>query len=208
MPRTVQRVYKKEYSYVRNRINPRLLSNRTFDDYKKFIESHPNAVILEVDTVIGKRTDKKAVLTLFETKSKYQFGFIVRKNEDGVKDKVNSFITKLRENNAKFFDVILTDNGVEMLGLPSIQVTEDGELLFNLFFCDPYRSYQKGKCEKNHQFFRYFFSKGKTLDSIEQNELNQVFNQINSIKRKSLGGKSPKELFEKLYGTIILKLFE
>lgn len=208
LPRTVQRVYKKEYSYVRNRINPRLLSNRTFDDYKKFIESHPNAVILEVDTVIGKRTDKKAVLTLFETKSKYQFGFIVRKNEDSVKDKVNSFITKLRENNAKFFDVILTDNGVEMLGLPSIQVTEDGELLFNLFFCDPYRSYQKGKCEKNHQFFRYFFSKGKTLDSIEQNELNQVFNQINSIKRKSLGGKSPKELFEKLYGTIILKLFE
>ena len=95
-----------------------------------------------------------------------------------------------------------------MLGLPSIQVTEDGELLFNLFFCDPYRSHQKGKCEKNHQFFRYFFSKGKTLDSIEQNELNQVFNQINSIKRKSLGGKSPKELFEKLYGTIILKLFE
>lgn len=208
LPRTVQRVYKKEYSYVRNRINPRLLANRTYDDYKKFIESHPDAVILEVDTVIGKRTDKKAVLTLFETKSKYQFGFIVRKNEESVKEKISSFIKTLKEHNVCFFHVILTDNGTEMLGLPSIQITEDGELLFHLFFCDPYRSYQKGKCERNHQFFRYFFEKGKTLDSIEQNELNQVFNKINSFKRKSLDGKSPEELFKELYGDIILKLIK
>lgn len=208
LPRTVQRIYKKEYSYERKRTNPRLLANRTFEDYKKYIENNPDAIVLEVDTVVGKKTDKRVVLTLFETKSKYQFAFVVQKNEDSVKEKVLEFIKTLRQNNLQFFDVILTDNGVEMLGLPSIQVTDEGEYLFNLFFCDPYRSYQKGKCERNHEFFRYFFKKGKTLDSISQDELDQVFEKINSIKRKSLDGLSPKEQFEKLFGELILKLLK
>lgn len=74
------------------------------------------------------------------------------------------------DNNVKFFDVILTDNGVEMLGLPSIQMSKDGELLFNLFFCDPYRSYQKGKCERNHQFLDISLKKEK--HSIQSNKTN------------------------------------
>ena len=69
----------------KKRTNSRLLANRTFEDYKKIIESNPNAIVLEVDTVIGKKTYKKVVLTLFETKSKYQFAFVVQKNEDFVK---------------------------------------------------------------------------------------------------------------------------
>ena len=47
--------------------------------------------------------------------------------------------------------------------------------------------------------FRYFYQKGKTLDFITQTELNKVFSHINSLKRKTLNGKSPFEVFEQLF---------
>lgn len=161
---------------------------------------------MQLDSVIGKKSDKHTILTIFEPKSRYQRGFISSRDPKRVNQIISNFINKLITAKMKFFDVILTDNGLEFSALPALQVNENGEFLFNLFYCDPYCSGQKGGCERNHEFIRYYIKKGRTLDNLTQNELDQVFSQINSIKRKSLNGLSPKEAFEKLFGNEILKL--
>ena len=115
-------------------------------------------------------------------------------------------IKKFSSINKKLFDVILTDNGKEFIGLPQIQINEDGEYRFMLFYCDPYCSWQKGGCERNHELFRYVKRKGITLDTVSQPELNQIFSNINSLKRKSLNGLSPYDVFAKTYGYEALEL--
>ena len=45
-------------------------------------------------------------------------------------------------------------------------IDENGEKITNVFYCDPYSSFQKGECERNHEFVRYIISKGKTFSSI------------------------------------------
>ncbi|MDF9825242.1 IS30 family transposase [Breznakia sp. PF5-3] len=63
-----------------------------------------------------------------------------------------------------FFDCILTDNGSEFKNLHNEeQDLETGEQFFKLFFCDPYSSFQKGGCERNHELFRYIHKKKENL---------------------------------------------
>ena len=92
------------------------------------------------------------------------------------------------------------DNGFEFQLLPLIESDPDtGELFFRVFFCDPYASFQKGGCERNHEFLRFFYQKGKTLDFIQQYELDEIFSQIDSLPRKSLGGKTSFQRFMELF---------
>lgn len=200
LPRTIRFEVKKD-KYVRTRPLPaEVINNRTYLDYLDYISSI-NRVTLQLDTIIGKADDHRCILTIFESKSRLQLGFIISRSAKAVNNKVKWLIDLLISNDNKlFFDSILTDNGSEFKLLPLLESNEEtGEFYFRTFYCNPYASYQKGGCERNHELFRYFYSKGKTLDYVSQNELNQVFSHINSLKRKSLNGLTPIEVFESLY---------
>lgn len=199
LPRTIRFEEKKD-RYVRTRPLPaEVINNRTYLDYLDYT-STANRVTLQLDTVIGKIDDSKCILTIFEPKSKLQLGFIISKKAKAVNKRIKWLIELLKKINNIFFDSILTDNGSEFRLLPLLEADEEtGEFYFRTFYCNPYASYQKAGCERNHELFRYFYEKGKTLDYLTQNELNQVFSHINSLKRKSLNGLSPIEVFESLY---------
>ena len=69
-----------------------------------------------------------------------------------------------------------------------------GEQATKLFFCDPHMSCQKGMIEKNHEFIRYILPKGSSFKNITQEDCNLFMNNINSLCRDSLNGKSPYEV--------------
>ena len=206
LPRTVQRRHNDFVIQKRTHIDPKLLMGRTFEDFKSYTTDSKDAKIIQIDTVYGKLKDDKVILTIFEPKSKLQFGILIPKTSDAVNKVIFSLMEQFDSINKKLFDVILTDNGKEFVGLPQIQINEDGEYRFMLYYCDPYCSWQKGGCERNHEFFRYVKRKGITLDTISQPELNQIFSNINSLKRKSLNGLSPYDVFAKTYGYEALEL--
>ena len=54
-------------------------------------------------------------------------------------------------------------------------------------------SWQKPQIEKNHEFIRYVLPEGKTLNPYTQEDMLLLANNINSIRRESLGNKSPYE---------------
>ena len=62
-----------------------------------------------------------------------------------------------------------------------------------MFYCDPQASWQKPQIEKNHEFIRYVLPKGKTLNPYTQEDITVRMNNINRIRRESLGNKSPYE---------------
>ena len=98
--------------------------------------------------------------------------------------------------------IILTDNGSEFSDVDSIE--NDGEI--SLFFCDPMRSNQKGRIEKNHTLFRDICPKGTSFDNYTNDILKLIFSHVNSIKRASLNGKTPYDIFEFTYGEKITSL--
>jgi transposase, IS30 family len=195
LPRTVRFPNTKTSTRVpRKRINIEFLMNRTFQDFKDYNHSSKR-VVLQIDTVIGKKTDKKCLLTLFEPISKFQWGYILYKGSTAVNNVLFDLIQTLYTSNRLFFDCLLSDNGSEFQSLPLLETTEEGEILTRVFYCDPYSSFQKGGCERNHSLIRYVIRKGESFDFVSQDEINELFSHINSQKRKSLSGKTPFQVF-------------
>ena len=104
----------------------------------------------------------------------------------------------------QLFPVILTDNGGEFARVDDIEMDVRGES--KLFFCDPNRSDQKGRIEKNHTLIRDILPKGTSFDNLTQEDINLVCSHVNSVKRAALNGKSAYELFAFTYGEEIPKL--
>lgn len=113
LPRTVRFPNPKTSTRVaRKRINIEFLVNRTYQDFQDYTHSQ-SRVVLQVDTVIGKKTDKKCLLTLFEPLSKFQWGYIITKSSIAVNQALSDLIQILYTSNRLFFDCLLSDNGSE-----------------------------------------------------------------------------------------------
>lgn len=170
--------------------------NRTYLDYQKYITSHPNANIVQMDTVEGIKGGK-VFLTLLFVKTNLMLIYLMdNKDVENVKKVFEYLKNTIGINNyKKYFEVILTDNGTEFSNPSDMEVNyETGEIISNLFYCDANASWQKGNIEKNHEFIRYVLPKGSSFDSLAQDDVNLLMNHINNTCRVSLDGKSPYDL--------------
>lgn len=204
LPRASRFRVKKEYKYKTPPLDINILNGRTYDDYVKYVESYPNSKVIQLDSVIGKSSDSKAVLTIFFKESKLQLGKLYNKKHNNVVEIMRKLYKLGLDNGLELFNVVLADNGTEFKKLHELEFDEDGKRICKVFFCDPYRSCQKAECEKNHVFFRRIWPKGRSLDPLSQEELDDIFSHINSYPRASLKDKSPYDLFTLEYSSIIL----
>ena len=62
------------------------------------------------------------------------------------------------------------------------------------------RAFEELYEENNHEFIRDIIPKKQNMKNLTQDKLNLMFSHINSVPRKSLGGKTPYEAFEFFYG--------
>ena len=183
-------------------------TGRTLKEMEEYIEKHPNANIVEMDTVIGKFEDKKCIMTLYFRNSKLMLMFLIDKYKT---TSVSNVFKKLRkqlgsEVFTKLFEIILTDNGWEFSKPEDIEFNSiTGEKEINVFYCEPYSSWQKGGIERNHEFIRYIIPKGITFDKLTNENIIDMTNNINNVSRRSLEYKTPYELFKNIYGDKITK---
>lgn len=66
------------------------------------------------------------------------------------------------------------------------------------YFADPYSSWQRGTNEYHNGILRRYLPKGTDFDTIDDEELNDIIDEINNRPRKCLGWYTPKEIFTKL----------
>lgn len=187
--------------------NVNLLNGRTYEDYINYTKEK-DILIVQLDTVVGKLVDNKKILTIHWPSFHFQIGILLEKLSPSF---VNNALMELKnklglETYKILFQVILTDNGIEFSLLDEIENNENGELITKVFFCDPYKSSQKGSCERNHEFIRYVLPKGVSFDNLNQKDVDLIFSHINSTPRNSLGFKTPFELFKTAFGIEVLRI--
>ena len=207
-PRIVKYKKRKNSKNRRTRKEREILINRKYDDFQKFISNHPDFNIVEMDTVEGLKDENDCFLTLLWRKSKFMLIF---KLESQTSEEVSRIFNILQtlipyDDYKRLFEVILTDNGHEFFDVLNIECMHStGEQVTKLFFCDPHMSCQKGMIEKNHKFIRYILPKGSSFKNITQEDCDLFMNNINSLCRDSLNGKSPYEAMLFLCDEYILK---
>lgn len=202
LPRAVK--FKPRRSYKEEYVPKIAKKGRTFQDFTDYISAHEVENWIEMDTVIG-NPGGKVIMTFLFTSCSFMFGLLLHnKTALEASEKIRSFKSRLSEQGISFgklFPLLLTDNGGEFAHIHAFEDDLNGEHETNLFFCDPYRSCQKARVEKNHTLFRDIVPKGSSFDSFTQEDVNCIFSHVNGVKRKKLNKKTPFELFCFLYGT-------
>ena len=180
---------------------------RSYEDFQNYLALNQLNSWLEMDTVMG-RTGGKVLLTFNLSFCNFIFARLLEnKTALEVTKHLYDIKNTLHEADKDFFQlfpVILTDNGGEFARVTDIEMDIRREI--KLFFCDPNRSDQKGRIEKNHTLIRDILPKGTSFDNLTQEDINLVCSHVNSVKRAALNGKSAYELFAFTYGEEIPKL--
>lgn len=183
---------------------------RKYKDFEEYINNNPNANIVEMDTVVGKFEDIKCIMTLYFKNSKLMLMFLIKKYKPS---EVTRIFNAIRKNIGddlykELFEVILTDNGWEFSKPEDIEFNyETGEKLINIFYTEPYSSWQKGSIERNHEFIRYIIPKGISFDNLTKKNIIDMMNNINNVQRRSLDYQTPYQLFTNKYGKDISTKF-
>ena len=180
---------------------------RSYEDFQNYLSLNQLDSWMEMDTVMG-RMGGKVLLTFNLSFCNFIFARLLdNKTALEVTKHLYDIKNTLHQADKDFFQlfpVILTDNGGEFARVDDIEMDVRGES--KLFFCDPNRSDQKGRIEKNHTLIRDILPKGTSFDNLTQENINHVCSHVNSVKRAALNGKSAYKLFAFTYGEEIPKL--
>ena len=180
---------------------------RSYEDFQNYLSLNQLDSWMEMDTVMG-RMGGKVLLTFNLSFCNFIFARLLdNKTALEVTKHLYDIKNTLHQADKDFFQlfpVILTDNGGEFARVDDIEMDVRGES--KLFFCDPNRSDQKGRIEKNHTLIRDILPKGTSFDNLTQEDINLICSHVNSVKRAALNGKSAYEFFAFTYGEETPKL--
>lgn len=203
--------YKKRKKDSKTPCNYRYRQGRTYEDFIRFTGENPDANIVEMDTVEGKKGEDKVLLTLYFRGFRFMLAFLME-NQDMENTLIHFHwleealgLDYFRE----LFQVILGDNGSEFKDPVSLEEpldSNDGFPRTKIFYCDPGKAYQKGGIEKNHELIRYVIPKGTSLENFTQEDITLLINHINSYSRNERAPFTPFDLMEKAYPDLIKKL--
>lgn len=187
----------------------RALVGRTYSDFLAYTAAHKRAMITQYDSVVGKREDKKAILTITFPRFNLQIGRLITKGDpSSAKRAIVAVMSKLiRAGFSDALEACLCDNGTEFASFYEVEsaAKRAGASKCRAFYARPYRSNDKAECERNHEFVRYVFPKGKSLDGLAQESVDSAFDNINSLVRAGKGNRTPSEAAERAFGEGFLK---
>ena len=142
----------------------------------------------EGDTIIGKErtihilthVDRKSGLLLADK--------LDRGTAEITKNKTIQSFKRIPKNKKH---TITYDNGVTF---SDYEMTEK-KTGIEIFFANPYHSWERGTNENTNGLLRQFFPKKSSFVNITQGQIDRVCNLINNRPRKRLGYLTPNEVF-------------
>lgn len=175
------------------------------------MEEHPNAHVLQMDTVYNDGTNGPFLQTFKFIGTGmmiavYHDGKTAQDMVDGL-DRLDDILGAPVFN--EMAEVLLTDRGSEFTAAEKMEIRGDGTRRTRMFYCDPMASGQKGSLEVNHEQLRYICPKQTDLRELGltgQEALNLALSHINSAPVESLNGKSPIEYTRFMYPELWEKL--
>ena len=200
LPRKVgRRLSKKKVAKCKKRKDSKYLEGRKYVDYKAYMEEHPDASVMYMDTVYNS-VSKGPFIQTFKFKDT---GFFMGMYHEGktAKDMLDGLL-KLEEALgadlfSRYAEVVVTDRGSEFVLADEVESRPDGSRRCHIFYCDPLQSGQKGSLEQIHTVLRFFLPKKKNLHElglVSQESLNLVVSHMDSYVYKALKGKTPFQM--------------
>lgn len=142
----------------------------------------------EMDTIVGKG-NHGAIVTLVERSTnmlfmrKLPYGKNAKKLAETVIKLLKPFIGKIKS--------ITTDNGLEFAAHEMISKA----LRTQIYFADPYSSWQKGAIENINGLIRQYIPNGAVFSHYSHQQITKFNNKINDRPRKKLDFSTPRECF-------------
>jgi transposase, IS30 family len=141
----------------------------------------------EADTMVG-RGRKGAILSLVERVTKYTI--LQRLDGATAQATARAMIQKLKPLRHKV-QTITADNGKEFAEHRTIA----RQLGAEFYFAKPYHAWERGLNENTNGLVRQYFPKGTSFVNLSDQQVMHVQRLLNSRPRKTLGYKSPNEVF-------------
>lgn len=147
---------------------------------------------LEMDTIVGPN-NQQAIVTLVDRNTNMLF---MKKLKYG-KDAKNLALTVIEflKPLKKKLKTITTDNGKEFSAHEIISEA----LGVDVFFTDPYSSWQKGAIENANGLIRQYIPKKVSFNDYDDKDIKDIEEKINRRPRKKLGFETPIERFSKIF---------
>jgi IS30 family transposase len=142
----------------------------------------------EADTIIG-RQHQQALVSLVARKSKLTRLAKVARNTAGLVAQAVS--TQVQSRTVRS---ITSDNGREFAGHQQIGQS----LKADFYFAHPYHSWERGVNENTNGLVRQYFPKKSDFSKLTDRQIEKVVTRLNHRPRKTLGYKTPNEVFFKL----------
>lgn len=144
----------------------------------------------EGDTVVGQGR-RSALVTLVERKS----GYLRMGRVDSMKSDMTMRVANRRMRNlpARLRRSITFDNGKEFAEHKRLT----RHLGLEIYFADPYASWQRGTNENTNGLIRQFFPKGTDFTRISHHEVARVEQLLNERPRRRLDYRTPDEILAK-----------
>ena len=135
----------------------------------------------EGDTIVSGKNGKGSLAVIQERKSRY---FDMRLIDNMKPDSFNKATSSILDTvDAKSLTL---DNGIEN--------TRHDKLGVDIYFCNPYSSWEKGSIENLNRMIRWFVPKGSDISKFSKKYIKNVVDIINNKPRKILGFKTPLEV--------------
>lgn len=166
------------------------IKNRTMiDERPKLVDEKNRIGDWEIDTIIGKN-HKQAVLSVVERVSKLT---LLKKLEAKASETTKIALTEALTVYKEYVHTITSDNGCEFAQHKEISAILDADF----FFAHPYSSWERGLNENTNGLVRQYLKKGAQLSHITDEDLEIISDKLNNRPRKTLGYKTPNEVFKK-----------
>lgn len=152
----------------------------------------------EMDSIVGCKGSKAALVVLTERLTRYPFVMWVP--DHTMESVVRALDRKERRMGAEFrniFKSITVDNGCEFQNCKGMERSRRARKpRTKVYYCHPYSAYERGSNENMNRIIRRFFPKGTNFDNVTAAEVAEVETWLANYPRKILGWKTPQMLFE------------
>ena len=184
--RSQKKQRKRQSGYIRRGQIPNRIS---IDKRPQIVASKSRFGDWEADTIVGAR-HKGGILSVVERKSKLtRLRKLATKGAVEMKDNTVALLAPL----AARVRTITVDNGKEFCEHELIAAA----LQARIYFAHPYASWERGLNEHTNGLVRQYFPKKYEFCRISDSDLQHVEDLLNNRPRKTLGYRTPNEVFFK-----------
>lgn len=181
---------KKKARRYRRRAKSQKLNDRVFINKRPvYINKRQRIGDAEADFIVSGKTGKGIILNVTDRKSRITFlELIIEVNIDNVHRAFQRI--KMR-----FFELktITTDNDILLQRHKELEIL----LHVQVYFCDPYSSWQKGTVENSNKYVRRDIPKGSNLSKCSKKLIRSIEEKLNRRPLKCLGYKTPGEVLSR-----------